>query len=395
MAFDFDTPLSLRNAHCQKWDNLSVMADTGKPDDPSDVIPMWVADMDFAAAPAVRAALKDELERGYFGYFGIPDPVAGAVTSWMERQHGWAIEPSQIRFTVGVIGGLQTAFDAFSAPGDGIIVFSPVYHAFYRKIDAMDRRVVESPLVLREGRYEMDLAALEASLAGDEKIVILCSPHNPGGRIWSHEEIRQVTEFCARHDLILISDEIHMDLTFPGVPFHTAAVAAPEALPRLIMLSTASKGFNLAGAETGFAIIPDDALRARFDRSAARVGAGVNRFGMVMLKAAFTDSDEWSDAARRYIAGNFALWRDRVSAIPGLSVMDMPSTYLTWVDFSGTGMERLEVRERLNRGARIAASPGTQFGTGGESFNRFNIAMPRPLLMEAIERMEAAFADLQ
>ena len=395
MDFDFDRPLGLRNTHCQKWDNLSVMDDGGGAGDPAGVIPMWVADMDFAAPPPVRAALQAELDRGYLGYFGIPGPVADAVSGWMDRQHGHAVDPAHVRFTVGVIGGLKIAIEAFSARGDGVILFPPVYHAFYRVIAAHGRRAVESELVLEDGRYRMDLETLEASLDGSEKIVILCSPHNPGGRIWEPGELRALADFCARHDLILVSDEIHMDLCFPGTKFHSTCVAAPEARARLVTLSAASKGFNLAGAETAFALIPDDTLRARFDDTARWAGASVNRFGMIALKAAFTECADWSAAVRAYLAENFAIWRDRIGALPGISVMDMPATYLTWVDFAGTGMAFGELRTRIARDARIAASPGTQFGSGGDTWNRFNIAMPRPLLLDAIERMETAFGDLQ
>lgn len=395
MTFDFDKPLALRNTHNQKWDNLSVISDTGAPEDISDVIPMWVADMDFAAAPVILDALRAETERGYCGYFGVPEPVSEAVADWLDTQHGWRPEASHIRYSRGVIGSLYATIEAFSAPGEGVIVFSPVYHAFARVIGAMDRKVVESPLELRDGRYEMNLDALEASLTGSEKVLIFCSPHNPGGRIWSPDEIRAVAAFCARNDLVFVSDEIHMDLTFPGVTFHAAAVAAPDATDRLILLSAASKGFNIAGAETGFAIIPDDARRRAIDAAAARLGGGPSRFGMIMTKAAFTGGAPWSQAVREYLAGNFAIWRDRIGALPGISVMEMESTYLSWVDFANTGMEVREVRTRLAHGARIASSPGAQFGTGGETFNRFNLAMPRPLLLEAIERIEEAFADLQ
>ncbi|MEM6823919.1 MAG: PatB family C-S lyase [Pseudomonadota bacterium] len=395
MEFDFDTPIGLRNTHCQKWDNLSVLADTGAPGTPEDTIPMWVADMDFAAPPPVLTALRAEAARGYCGYFGIPEPVAEAVAGWMTRTHGWALDPDHVRFTVGVIGGLKIALEAVTQPGDGVIVFPPVYHAFYRVLDALDREVVESPLILQDGRHQMDLDALEASLTGRERAVIFCSPHNPGGRIWQPHEIQALAAFCARHDLTLIADEIHMDLTFPGETFHPTASTAPDCLERLIVLSAASKGFNLAGGETGFAVIPDKAMRERYDLATPRAGAGLNRFGMVMTKAAFSDGDTWSAAVRAYLADNFALWRERVGALPGVHVVEMSSTYLTWIDFRGTGMTHGEIRKRIADGARIASSPGTQFGTGGECHNRFNIAMPRPLLIEAITRMEAAFADLQ
>jgi cystathionine beta-lyase len=396
MAFDFDTPLSLRGTHCAKWDNMNaVFTESARPRDGSDTLPMWIADMDFAAAPAIRMALEAEAARGYFGYFGDVAPVSQAVTDWLRTRHGWSVDPRWVRYSHGVIGGVATSLDAFTKPGDGVILFTPVYHTFFKRIRAMGRVVHESRLVLRDGRYDMDLDALEGALTPKDRAVIFCSPHNPGGRLWSADEIRALAAFCARNDLLLISDEIHMDLCFPGATFTPAAVAAPESLPRLIVLTAASKGFNVAGGETGLAIIPDDALRARYDASDAAWGASPNRFGMAMLKAAFTDGGEWSEAVRAYIAENFAIFRNRIDALPGIRVMDMQCTYLAWVDFAGTGMTETEVRKRLAEDACIASSPGRDFGAGGETWNRFNVAMPRALLLQAIERIEGAFADLQ
>ncbi|MGI9393771.1 MAG: aminotransferase class I/II-fold pyridoxal phosphate-dependent enzyme, partial [Boseongicola sp.] len=224
MNFDFDTSLPLRGAHTSKYDNIERVF--GSSD--LDVIPMWVADMDFAAAPAIRAAIQAEADRGYFGYFGNPGPMNDAVAGWYGRRHGWNVDASWVRYTHGVVSGFGDVLAAFSEPGDGVIVFSPVYHAFYRQIEAMGRKTVESPLRIGDGRFNMDLDGLAAMLRGHERILTLCSPHNPGGRLWSAEEIRAVAAFCAKHDLILISDEIHMDLTFPAVKFLPTAIAAPK-----------------------------------------------------------------------------------------------------------------------------------------------------------------------
>ncbi|MEM1064945.1 MAG: PatB family C-S lyase [Pseudomonadota bacterium] len=396
MSFDFDTPLDLRRDHCQKWQGVqNAMAELGADDDCSNILPMWVADMDFAAAPPIRAALQAEIDRGYLGYFGGPGPVSEAVSGWLARKHAWEVDPGIIRYSHGVVAGFATTIAAFTEPGDRVILFTPVYHAFFGKLRAMGRAVHESPLALSEGRYEMDLDALAASLTGQEKVLVLCSPHNPGGRLWSTDEIRAVAAFCEAHDLLMISDEIHMDLTFPNVPFHPAATAAPEVLPRLVVLTAASKGFNIAGGETGLAIIPDDSLRARFDASARIMGGTPNRFGMAMTKAAFTAGDDWSAAVRAYLAENFTLWHNRIGALPGIEVMPMQSTYLSWVNFENTGMAPAEVRERLLKTAEVAPNAGKDFGTGGESWNRFNIAMPKSLLHDAISRIEDAFADLQ
>ncbi len=391
MTFDFDTPLPIRGAHASKYDNIERVFGTSDPD----VIPMWVADMDFAAAPAIRAAMQAEVDRGYFGYFANPAPMNDAVASWYQRRHGWDVDPSWVRYTHGVVNGFGDVLAAFSDPGDGVIVFSPAYHAFYRQAKAMGREVVESPLRVENGRFVMDLEGLAASLRGHEKILTFCSPQNPGGRLWSADEIREGVAFCATHDLILISDEIHMDLTFPGAKFLPTAVAAPACIDRLVVLTAASKGFNIAGGETGIAIIPNDEIRRKMDAVMVDRESSPSRFGMVMIKAAFTDCDGWVDALQAYLAEIFRLFADRMNALPGVSVMEMQSTYLTWVDFTGTGLSDANLLKRLVTDAKVAPSPGTQFGSGGSGHLRFNVALPRPTLMKAIARIEAAFADLQ
>ncbi|MCG6883831.1 MAG: PatB family C-S lyase [Silicimonas sp.] len=390
MDFDFDTPLKLRGAHTTKYDGIVKSFGI---DDP-EMIPMWVADMDFAAAPPILAALQAEVDRGYFGYYTDPSPVNRVIADWYRDRHGWDVDPGCIRYTHGVVNAFGDVLACCSEPGDGVILFSPVYHAFFRQIAAMGRKAVESPLVLRDGVYHMDLDALGQSLTGREKILVLCSPHNPGGRLWSVEEIRAVAEFCAVHDLVLISDEIHMDLTFPGVAFTPAAVAAPEQLGRLVVLTAASKAFNIAGAETGMMLVPDPGFRARMDKVLLDRESSPSRFGMAMIRAAFGEGGDWSDAVRAYIAENYRLFAERMNALPGVSVMPMQATYLSWLDFSALGMTDKELLQRI-LGAKVVPSPGTQFGTGGEGHMRFNVALPRAKLLEAASRLEAAFSDVQ
>ena len=391
MTYDFDTQHAKRGTHSSKYDGLKRVFGT---DDP-DVIPMWVADMDFRAAPAILDAVKTELDMGVMGYFTDPSVANAAFATWMKDRHGWAFDPSWTRYTHGVISGYGDTIATFSEPGDGVIVFAPVYHAFYRQIEAMDRVVVESRLVERDGQFFMDLEALEASLTGREKILTFCSPHNPGGRIWTTDEIRDLATFCDKHDLVLISDEIHMDLVFPDAKFVPTAVAAPECVDKLVVLTAASKGFNIAGAETGILVAPDARRREALDRTMLDRESTPNRFGMAMLTAAFTDGADWSNAVRTYIAENFKIFADRIGRIPGVKVMDMQSTYLTWVDFSDLGIDDADLLQRVLTDAKVAPNPGTAFGDGGTGHLRFNVALPRPTLMTAIERIEAAFGDIQ
>jgi len=387
----FDVIADQRGGFADRWDNMARATGATAPD----ALPMWVADMDFPTPEPILDALREDLARGVLGYFAQAERVTEAVAGWMERRHGLSVDPESVRYAPGVMAVIGTVIEAFARPGEAIVLFSPVYHAFYGKVRRMGREITECPLRLAGGRYEMDLDDLEARLTGRERLVFLCSPHNPGGRLWDAGEVRALAELCERHDLVLVSDEIHMDLVFPGHRHIPTAVAAPDIAHRLITVSGASKGFNVAGGETAFGIIHDAELRARFDVAHGSRNGTPNRFGMIMLEAAFTRCDAWSDAVRAYLAENFRIWRQAIGALPGIEVMDMPSTYLSWVDFAGTGMTSEESHGRIARDARLGVNRGPQFGTGGETFQRFNIALPRARLREAIARMQAAFGDLQ
>ena len=390
--FDFDEPIDRRNTHSLKWDLMEerhgVSADNG--------IAMWVADMDFRPPPSVTEALRGEVAQGVHGYYGDDRAYKAAITGWMARRHGWEVDPAAIATTHGIVAGFAICLQAFTEPGDGVILFSPVYHAFYRVIRANRREVVESPLVRREdGRYAMDLAALGAALTGRERLVVLCSPHNPGGRVWSREELGALADFCAAHDLLLVSDEIHHDLVMPGYRHVPMPLTAPGVVDRLVMLTATTKTFNLAGALTGNVIIPDAALRRRFGEAHVASGTSPNRFGALVATAAYAGGDAWLDALNIYLAGNAAILVEGLSAIPGVRPMPLDATYLAWADFAGTGMTPEEFTARVERDAGIAPSHGTTFGAGGESFLRFNIATQRARVAEAVRRLGAAFADLQ
>ncbi len=389
--FDFDAPIDRRNTHSVKWDKMQALYGVS----PDDGIAMWVADMDFCAPPAVNAALAAAVEHGVHGYFGDDRAYKAAITGWMARRHGWEVEPEAIGTTHGVVAGLAICIAAFTEPGDGVILFSPVYHAFYRVIRGTHREVVESELVVREdGRYAMDLDALAARLTGRERMLVLCSPHNPGGRVWSREELRALADFCVAHDLVLVSDEIHHDLVMPGERHLPMPLAAPEILDRMVVLSSTTKTFNIAGAMTGNVIIPDAALRQRYATQFA-AGSSPNRFGLLAATAAYEGGDAWLDALLVYLAGNAALLSEGLGAIPGVRPMPLDSTYLSWVDFAGTGMSAEEFTGRVQQQARVAPSHGATFGKGGETFLRFNIATQRAHVVEAVRRIREAFADLQ
>lgn len=388
---NFDKPIDRRNSHSVKWDSLGPIF--GVTDE--DAIPMWVADMDFEAPEAVNQALRDAAEHGVHGYYGEDAEYRASIVNWMAKRYGWVVKPEHIMTTAGLVNGTALVAQAFTEPGDGVILFTPVYHAFFKILKAAKRDIIESEMRLEDGRYHMDLDALEAQLKGHEKMVVLCSPHNPGGRIWSVEELRALGDFCEKHDLILCSDEIHMDLTFPGEEHVPAAKVLPDLSHRMVMMTAATKTFNIAGAHTGNVIIEDDALRAKFTETLMATGTSPNRFGLLTVTAAYEHGAEWLEALMAYIDENRKIFDARINALPGLQSMHMQATYLAWVDFAGTGMEKAEFTDRVQKGARVVPNHGPTFGTGGDSFLRFNIACRRELLEDALGRIEAAFGDLQ
>ncbi|WP_375687665.1 MalY/PatB family protein [Pseudooceanicola sp. LIPI14-2-Ac024] len=390
----FDELIERRGTHSAKWDKMEEFAGVS----PDDGIPMWVADMDFRPPQGVIDAVKSYAEHGVFGYFGNDSDYLDAIRWWARERHGWTItdEDEAIFSTHGLVNGAALAMHSWTQPGDGIILFTPVYHAFHRVITAGGREVVQFGLVEKAGRYVMDFDAYEGQMTGREKMILFCSPHNPGGRVWSVEEQRALAAFAEKHDLIVVSDEIHCDIVLPGhkhVPF---SVAAPEAAHRTVMMTASTKTFNLAGMHTGNVIVEDPKLRATFAATVAGLGLSPNAFGKHMVPAAYSpEGAAWVDALCAYVAGNCEVFDKGIAEIPGLRSMKLEGTYLAWVDFAGTGMERDEVMQRIAGEAKIAVNQGPAFGHGGESWNRFNLATPRARVEEAVERLQKAFKDLQ
>jgi cystathionine beta-lyase len=388
---NFDEIIDRTGTHSVKWDAMEKLYGVS----PDDGISMWVADMDFRAAEPIQAALRKMLDHGIYGYYGDDASYRAAICWWMAERHGWTVDPAAIFTTHGLVNGTALCVDAFTKPGDGVVLFTPVYHAFARVIKAAGRAVVECEMVNDAGRYALDFDAWDAQMTGRETMLVFCSPHNPGGRVWTRAELEGVAAFARRHDLILVSDEIHHDLVFPGTT-HIPMALIKGIADRLVMMTATTKTFNIAGSHTGNVIIHDAALRTRFADRMAALGMSANSFGLVMAEAAYSPAGAaWVDGLVNYLDGNRTLFDDGINAIPGLASMPLDSTYLAWVDFTGTGMPREEFTRRVEQDARIAANHGPSFGKGGESFLRFNLATPRARVVEAVERLQAAFADLQ
>jgi cysteine-S-conjugate beta-lyase len=393
MMFDFDRVIDLRNTHSAKWDRMGSSLQITTPD----AIPMWIADMDFTPPPAVTEALHAEVARGVHGYYDTINTWRDACCGWLERRHGWRIDPDWISITPGVASGLAMVMQAHSKPGDGVVLFPPVYHAFRTIIEANRRQIIDCPLRETQGRFEMDLDRLANELPENARLVIFCSPHNPGGTVWSEAEVQALADLCIERGLILVADEIHNDLVYPEARHTVTALAAPQVRDSLITCVAASKTFNLAGALTGAVITSNSALKQPID-SAIKAAAMVsnNRFAMIATEAAWRDGDSWLEAALVYLRANrdhFA--NELVRAVPGARVMPMQATYLAWVDFSGTGLAEADIVGRIKDDARIGVSPGHQFGPGGAFHARFNLATQRHWLDEALHRLADAFADLR
>lgn len=388
----FNTPIDRRGTNSAKWDLMETLYGVS----PKDGLAMWTADSDYATAPCVIAAVKAAAEHGVFGY-GIEDEAYfDAITWWMQNRHGWSVDKDWIMTTQGLGNAIALCLDVWTAPGDAAVIFTPVYHEFSLKVQRAGRVVTECPLVRQDETYVLDLDDAQSRLTGKEKMLIWCSPQNPSGRVWTKGELRAVSDFARKNGLLLISDEIHHDIVFPGNTFVPMANAAPEDADNTVYLTAASKTFNIAGQRTGNMIIPDPTLRAAMQKRLTMLDYKPSVLGVKMITAAYSpEGAEWADAQIAHLQTNCAIFNEGINAIPGLWSMPLQATYLGWVDFSGTGMTQEEVSGRIRDTAKIAVSQGPTFGTGGETWMRFNLATQTDKVEDAVRRMQRAFSDLQ
>ena len=388
---NFDDIIDRRGTHCAKWDKMEDLY--GVPAD--DGIAMWVADMDFKPPQVALDAVQATVDHGVYGYFGDDRAYKNSIIWWMKNRHGWDVDADAIFTTHGIVNATAVCIDAFTKPDDGVVLFTPVYHAFAKIIKAAGRQLVEMPMTLENGRYTLDFDTYDSAMTGNERMLILCSPHNPGGRVWSQSELHAIAHFAKRHDLILVSDEIHHDLVFPGHK-HIPMANIEGIEDRLVMMTAPSKTFNIAGLHTGNVIIPDAELRTIFAARMAALGLSPNSVGLFATTAVYSpEGAKWVDGVIAYLDENRKIFDAGVNSIPGVQSMPMESTYLAWVDFSGTGMTPAEANKRVQEDAKIAANHGPTFGKGGETYLRFNLGAPRSVIEDAVTRLQKAFADLQ
>lgn len=388
----FNDPIDRRGTESSKWDKMETLLGVSA----NDGLAMWTADSDYATAPCVINAVRQAADLGIFGYSWEYPEYLSAVQWWMQNRHGWDIETDWILTSQGLGNAIALCLDVWSEPGDGAVIFPPVYHEFAAKIKKTGREVVECPLVREGDTYVLDLDDAQSRLTGSEKLLIWCSPQNPSGRIWTGDELRAVADFAKRNGLIVICDEVHHDLVYTGNQFLPMDVASPGNRANTVYLTAASKTFNIAGQRTGNMIIPDPDLRSAMRKRLNTLDYAPSGLGVKMVEAAYSpEGAAWVDAQMQHLDGNRRLFDDTVASIPGLWSMPLQATYLAWVDFSGTGMDDAEIEKRLRKDARIATSPGAGFGTGGSQFQRFNLATQRYRVEDACNRLRGAFSDLQ
>ena len=386
--FGFDTPVDRRGSGSYKWDDHSG--------DPDDMIQLWVADMDFSTAPAVISALRRRVDHGVFGYTYVPETYYDALTAWFSRRHGYMIDRRNVIYTSGVVPAVSATIKALTSPGDGVIINTPAYNCFFSSIRNNGCHVVASPLRrvdLSSGKftYRVDYDDLEARAADPaNKLFILWNPHNPSGRVWRRDELEKIAAICGRNGVTVISDEIHCELTMPGLEYIPYATVDPSA----VICNSPSKAFNTAGLQIANIVTPDRQVRSLIDRAInINEVCDVNPFGVAGLMAAYNDGEAWLDSLREYLAENYRELRSFFSdKLPAYPVADLEATYLAWIDISASGLDGDIVERLLVDKAHVRVASGSIYGDS--RYIRINFATQRSVLTEALARIEAVLGIL-
>lgn len=384
--YNFDELIERAGSNCVKYDFRELFF--GNPD----VLPLWVADMDFRTPDFIVNAIKKRAEHEIFGYSFRSDSYNQSIVNWLKRRHNWEIKPEWISFSPGVVAGFTLAIEAFSKPGDGIIIQPPVYFPFFDSVKGTNREMIENPLRLENGRYYFDFEDLKQKITPETKLLLLSNPQNPGGMAWNKEELSELAQICLDHKILIISDEIHADLIFDGFHHTPLAGISDEFANNCIVCMAPSKTFNTAGLTTSFLIIPNKRHFATYERvmRLPHLHMG-NIFGTAALEAAYTEGDEWLAQLLDYLQENYAfLEKFFQDNLPEVNVMKPEATYLIWIDFSAFGLSDDELNQKLIDGG-VGLNRGTQFGKEGSGFMRINIGCPRSVLQEALNRILEIF----
>lgn len=378
MKYDFDKTIDRRATNSYKWDSAT-----------EGVLPMWVADMDFRTAPAIIDALQKRVAHGIFGYTRVPDAYYDAVTSWFSRRHGWDIDREWIIYTSGVVPAVSAVIKALTVPGDKVIVQTPVYNCFFSSIRNNGCEIVSNPLRRTADTYEMDFAALERCAADPRaKVMLLCNPHNPAGRVWTPDELTRLGNICLRNGVTVVSDEIHCELVYQGVKYTPFASLSDAFLHRSVTCVSPSKAFNIAGLQIANIVAFDNDMRSRIDKAInINEVCDVNPFGVAATIAAYNEGEEWLNQLVDYLHGNYEAMAEFCRReLPEFPITRLEGTYLVWMDCSSLGMPSDALEHALLEDARLWLNAGTMYGAEGEGYMRWDIACPRSVMLDGLNR---------
>ncbi|MGD6777803.1 MULTISPECIES: MalY/PatB family protein [Bacillaceae] len=387
-SYDFNENINRKNTSSVKWDETARVFGS------SDVLPMWVADMDFKAPQEVTKAIIDKAEHGIYGYTAISTSVHDAVTSWFQKQHGWELKQEWLTYISGVVPALSATIQTFSNPGDKVIVFSPVYYPFYDMVTYNDRKLITSPMEYRNGRYYMDLQDFESKLDDEVKLLLLCNPHNPGGTVWTREELEQLGEICVKHNIIIVSDDIHADLVFNNHTYYPLASISEDIAMQTVTCIAPTKTFNMAGLQAAAMITSNQALLEKLEFFLKKQGHFLlNMLGVSAMEAAYKHGKPWLDEVLQYIEDNMDYAVKYIQKeIPSVEASKPEGTYLLWIDCRKLGLGEEELKRRLLHKGKLALESGSKFGKEGNGFVRMNVACTKATLKEGLLRLKTALS---
>ncbi|HJV45730.1 MAG TPA: MalY/PatB family protein [Bacillota bacterium] len=390
MTHSFDQIVERRNTDSMKWDKLKQLFGS------AEVLPMWVADMDFLSPPAVVKAITERAKHGVYGYTIMSDSFYEAIIGWMERRHQWQVNKEWLCYCPGIVTALSILVEVLTKPGESVMIQPPVYTPFFQVISRNGRSVKEVPLILEEGQYRMDFELLEEAMK-TSKVMILCSPHNPVGRVWSRDELVKLGELSSKYQVIIISDEIHADLVFNGEKHLPFGMLSEEIAQQSITCIAPSKTFNIAGLKTASIIIPNPKIRRLFENRIQTLSLHLEScFGVDAVKAAYNEGEVWVDELMNYMQGNLQyLAKFLQEHLPMVKLIQSQGTYLAWLDFRDLQMEADELQTFLTQKAKVGLSAGTIYGSQGAGFMRMNLGCPRSVVEEGLRRIHKAITELQ
>lgn len=381
MRYDFNTPVDRRDTNSYKWDSLDM----------ENVIPLWVADMDFKTAPCIIDALKKRVEHGVFGYTRVPDKYYQACIDWFSKRHNWNFQASDVIYTSGVVPAISAIIKALAKPGEKVIVQTPVYNCFFSSIRNNGCVASENELILDDGCYKIDFEDLERKAADPEAtLMLLCNPHNPSGRVWTYNELTQIYEICRKHNVTIVSDEIHCELVYPPFVYIPFCSISDEAAQNSVVCVSPSKSFNIAGLQIANIVCKDEEMRKKIDKAInINEVCDVNPFGVIATIAAYTEGGPWLAELVDYLSQNYEyLVTFFNNELPDFPVIKLEGTYLVWVDCRKLNLTSVELEEKLIREGGVWLNPGSMYGAAGEGFMRINIACPKARLEEGLKRIK-------